>query len=649
MVRVFAALAALFLLFPIIGAHAQPPLEVYGQLPNLRLVAISPNGERIAFVRDTGDGEFVSALDLKTGKSFGAVGTAKIKVRSLYFASDDYVIFTASDTIGHQALRGEMEFSVAFSWDLKTNRRVQLLDGSKDLYGFQSGLGRVVGLAAGENEVFMPAFTGVDSEAPPYSLMKVDLKSGRGSIHSRGTPQTIDWFVDKDGEIIAREDFDDDRNRYTIWAYEGKETRPIYQEEGAFRSIGVIGVKNDKSALIVSVRFKGDDFSSLAEMSFDGKITKRIYARDDADVEAVLSDRNRFVYGVRYSGLTPSYEFSDPDLTELMLSLPQQFPNASVALQDVSADLSDIVIFVQGGVTAPSYHAINVPDRKFIGRIGSAYDSITNKNVAEVLTIEYAARDGEKIPAVVTLPLGVEDMAGRHPGIILPHGGPESYDSVRFDWMAQYFASRGYVVMQPNFRGSDGFGASFRQAGHGEWGRGVMQHDVTDGFQALVASNIIDPDRTCIAGASYGGYAALAGGAYTPDLYACIVAIAPVTDLRVMLRSEKRQSGSDSWVNDYWARLIGDPKSEEEKLKSISPSEFASDFTAPVLLIHGVDDTVVPMRQSQIMKSALDKAGKDVTFVKLKGEDHWLSTSETRLETLRAMDEFISQHIGGAN
>lgn len=146
--------------------------------------------------------------------------------------------------------------------------------------------------------------------------------------------------------------------------------------------------------------------------------------------------------------------------------------------------------------------------------------------------------------------------------------------------------------------------------------------------------------------ASYGGYAALAGGAYTPDLYKCVVAIAPVADLHRMIQDEARAHGRKHWFIDYWKELIGDPRTEREKPDEISPAKAAAYCKAPVLLIHGKDDTVVPIRQSRIMEDALKHAGKEVTLVELKGEDHWLSDGETRIETLRAMAGIVDRHIG---
>ena len=211
--------------------------------------------------------------------------------------------------------------------------------------------------------------------------------------------------------------------------------------------------------------------------------------------------------------------------------------------------------------------------------------------------------------------------------------------------MAQYFANRGYLVLQPNFRGSSGYGIDFVNAGNGEWG-GKMQDDVTDGVNMLISEGLADPDRVCIVGASYGGYSALAGGAFTPDLYKCVVAIAPVSDLAMMMSDTRERIGRNHWVVDYWEERMADGDARTRKLNAISPAVYASAFKAPVLLIHGEDDTVVPMRQSVRMHNALNRANHPVKLIRLKGEDHWLSESATRLATLQAVSEFVDEHIG---
>nr|WP_285817814.1 alpha/beta fold hydrolase [Echinimonas agarilytica] len=246
------------------------------------------------------------------------------------------------------------------------------------------------------------------------------------------------------------------------------------------------------------------------------------------------------------------------------------------------------------------------------------------------------------INALLTLPpqIPAKDL----PAVVMPHGGPESYDQISFDFMAQYFASQGYAVIQPNFRGSTGFGTAYKLAGRGEWGR-KMQDDVTDSLKHFATQGVVDADRVCIVGASYGGYSALAGGAFTPELYKCVVAIAPVADLPLMMKDTQRYTSKYSWVRTYWDRVIQDGNADDDMLEAISPINHVNKFKAPVLLIHGNDDTVVPMKQSLAMEDALEDADKTVTFIELHKEDHYLSNPRTRLEALEATGSFVNKYL----
>ncbi len=644
--RLLAGMVAALAVLSSLSA-AQPPLEVYGQLPGFRSVAISPSGSRALYLRNDGQNEYAGAFDLAEGKIIDGVRTDKVKSRRAYFITDDYAILSASETTRIYGFRGEFEYSASFSWNLQSRKIRQLLKNNEDLFPAQSGLGKIVGRLKGENFVFMPAYIGGPRSEPAYGLFKVDLKTGRGRIVKRGRQETIDWFVTDDGEAIAREDYDDDSNKYRIYHYNNRKAVKIYEEKSETRltTVSLVGVKADLSGLVVSIVEKGSDRNALAIMSFDGELSEPIFKRDDAEIERVIIDTNRIVYGVEYSGLKPSYDFFDPKLTSLLDGVGDLYPNASVTLSSWSDDFNDLVLFIAGGILPPAYFRLDTRNKK-LAVLSKQYDGIGESDIGAVYTIDVKARDGVKVPSILTIPPGSE-LYEKHPTIVMPHGGPESYDQVGFDWKAQYFASRGYAVIQPNFRGSEGFGYDYRDAGHGEWGRGVMQHDVTDAISGLIATGISDPERVCIVGSSYGGYSALAGGAFTPELYKCVAAIAPVSNLPAMLIEEKQDRGKNSWVYSYWSSRIGDLRKERDRLKNISPSNFADQFEAPVLLIHGDDDTVVPIRQSKIMERALKRAGKDVEFVRLKGGDHWLSQSKTRLQTLRALDQFISRHIGG--
>ncbi len=471
------------------------------------------------------------------------------------------------------------------------------------------------------------------------------MKTGKGRRFKSGVDNTVDWFVDKDGTVLAREDYNNTTDTYRVYTYVNGKRELIYELETSQLPPGVTGIKADRSALLFSDGSDADDSGNVYELDFSGHLTPASLGGKGGTIERIIKDGNRFVLGVEYSGAVPSYKFYDPDVDAAVSGMVNQFSTASVNLVSWTDDWSKLLYLIYGSDTPGSY-VLQDRETGQMMLVADERDNIPPDAVGQMVSVNYKARDGLNIPSILTWPAGVDiETASKLPLVVMPHGGPESYDAVGFDWMAQYFANRGYLVLQPNFRGSSGYGTEHRILGKGEWG-GKMQDDITDGVQTLVEQGLADPTRVCIVGASYGGYAALAGGAFTPDLYKCVVAIAPVSDIRPLLVDVKWDNGRKHWALDYWQENIGDLDEEREKLDAISPARAADKFTAPVLLIHGNDDTVVPIKQSEIMERALEKAGKDVTFLELEGEDHWMSDGDTRIDALRAMATFIDQHIG---
>jgi dipeptidyl aminopeptidase/acylaminoacyl peptidase len=223
----------------------------------------------------------------------------------------------------------------------------------------------------------------------------------------------------------------------------------------------------------------------------------------------------------------------------------------------------------------------------------------------------------------------------------MPHGGPNERDMIGFDWWAQFLANRGYAVFQPNYRGSMGYGLKFKAAGDVQWGR-KMQDDITDGVKKLIEDGTVDPRRICIVGASYGGYAALAGAAFSPDLYACAVSFAGVSDLHSFELWQERRQGK-YWPYKNFTEHIAASVADAD---AVSPALHADQVRIPVLLMHAANDITVPIEQSEEMRDALKKAGKDVTYVKMDGDDHYFSLSSTRIGMLKETERFLAAHIG---
>lgn len=625
-----------------IAYAAQPPIEAYGERPDIIDMAISPDGKHFAYIGNKNGEEFFAVATVGGGVIGG--GKGEFKARSVAFADSNHAIFRASNKESLFGYDQDFEFSGALSFNLTTKKSVMLLGREADLYPGQSGLGRIEGVYAETGEVFMPAFFGGGEKYPTYDLARVDLDTGRARSHQKGAPHTRRWIVDRAGVVRAREDFVEQDNTYRILSEKNGKIEEIYRVEGdELPSLTVVGINAAGDALIVSSRAEGEQFDRFRKLGFDGQLSTPLYAEVKADVENVYTDLNNTVFGTRFSGMAPTYAMDDPALDADMKALASMFAGSAVYLRDWTEDKTSLLLLVEGGVRTPGYYLYRRAEKTVVN-LANSYARISDSEIGLATTIEYKARDGRKIPAVITLPPG-KALGEKLPLIVMPHGGPEAYSAVGFDFMAQYFANRGYLVLQPNFRGSAGFGVEHLEAGYGEWG-GKMQDDVTDGAELLIRKGWADGERTCIIGGSYGGYAALAGGAFTPSLYKCVAAIAPVSDLAAMLADKRRDRGDKSSVYAYWTMLIGDRGKDKAKIDAVSPANSAKTFTAPVLLLHGTDDTVVPFNQSLKMEGALKSAGMSVRLVKLKGEDHWLSQSATRLQALKELDAFVAENIG---
>lgn len=629
--------AFIFFAFSYNVSALQPPVEDYGLLPEYRSITISPDGKHYAYIRRIDKKDYFILHNTIENKMVGAFDAREYNARRVYFVTDNHVILLMGKRQRLVSYRGEWEHSGAIVYDIESKKLEPLLNRNDDIHPAQSGLGRIVGVNREKNLVYMPAYGGSFNNAP-NNLYRVSLKNGNGVIHARGKSSTIDWFVSDQGKVLAREDYRKRDKEHQIYSKISGDWELIYSLKTDIPNISVQAVSADGKQLLF-VDAEGDREAIYSLSLADGIVSGPKYQKENRDVDHLTQDNNRKLIAVKYSGLKPQYEFVNKDLDELYTRLENVFPMSDISFTSSTLSGEKILFHISGYEHADTYMLYDKSNDR-IQKLASGYPNV--ESIGELKGIRYKARDGLKIPAIITLPTDPEKRENL-PLLVLPHGGPESYSKISFNWLAQFFASKGYVVLQPNFRGSSGFGYAFRDAGRGKWGK-EMQDDVSDGVLAMIEAGYADPSRVCIVGSSYGGYSALAGGAFSPELYRCVISIGGLSDLPRMLRDDKRKYGRQHWVISYWSKLVGESKAEEEKLRDISPVNFAKNFKAPVLLIHGSHDTVVPIKQSKMMHKALKKAGRKSELVILKGEDHWLSKSSTRLSMLEAIETFLDTY-----
>ena len=322
----------------------------------------------------------------------------------------------------------------------------------------------------------------------------------------------------------------------------------------------------------------------------------------------------------------------------LLDRLRDKFKGYDVGFVDQTADGKTVLVNLSSPYDPGGLFIYNSADAEPT-MLSKMYNGFSSKDTGDVVSVKYTSRDGQKIPAFATLPPGIKAPKAL-PFIVLPHGGPYARDSKRFDYLAQFFATRGYGVLQMNFRGSDGYGKKFADAGRNNWI--VMQEDVEDAARWLLKKGYADPNRMCIAGWSYGGYAALMGVAKNPDLYKCAIAMAALTDINDAKRDLAKYRGGKHAAKEFF----GEAMQDKELRKVNSPVNVADNIKVPVFLAHGTLDENVQFDQFTRMKRALKKAEVKATYMKFENEDHFLSNQTNRQKFFKGMSKFLAEVNG---
>ncbi|WP_232476043.1 alpha/beta hydrolase family protein [Flavisphingomonas formosensis] len=398
----------------------------------------------------------------------------------------------------------------------------------------------------------------------------------------------------------------------------------------SFTPLGVDGGQN-----AVYVLKKKDGRNALYKILLDGSMqTDLVYANPQVDVDDIVTlGRDGHVIGVSYVTDRREVAYLDPDYEKLARSLSKALPGLPlVRFIDASRDLSKLLIFAGSDIDPGRYYVLDRSTHQ-MKEISLARPDLEHVRLAEQKAVTYSSIDGVRVPAYLTLPPGSN---GKNlPALVMPHGGPSARDEWGFDWLAQYFAHRGFAVLQPNFRGSSGYGADwFVDNGFRSWRTAIG--DVVGAGRWLIKEGIADPAKLGIFGWSYGGYAALQSNVLDSDLFKAVIAVAPVTDLQ-SLKQEAQNFTNDRLVRAF----VGDGPAVTDG----SPVRHAAAFKAPVLMFHGDQDGNVRIFQSREMDDALRHAGKSSELVVFKGLDHQLDDSDARTQLLARSYDFLKANL----
>jgi dipeptidyl aminopeptidase/acylaminoacyl peptidase len=399
---------------------------------------------------------------------------------------------------------------------------------------------------------------------------------------------------------------------------------------------GMVPVAVDATLNSAYVLKKLNGRFALYRVKLDGSMAAElVYKNDKVDVDDVVrAGRGSKVIGVTFAEESQRVVYFDEEYKRLSASLGKALPNLPIVnFEDWSADGKKVLLFA-GSDSDPGRYYILDKDSKSLSQVIAARPLLEDVKLATVKHISYPGADGTMIPAYLTLPVGRE--AKGLPAIVLPHGGPSARDVWGFDWLSQFFASQGYAVIQPNYRGSDGYGDEWlKKNGFQSWQTSIS--DVTASARWLASQGIADPAKLAVVGWSYGGYAALQSGVLDPQLFKAIVAIAPVSDLG-LLKAEAKDYTSSRNVAEY----IGSGPHIEQG----SPARNAARIAAPVLMFHGDMDLNVGLGQSRRMDRALKDAGKRSELVVYEGLEHGIVDSNARAQMLDKIAVFLKASMG---
>lgn len=612
----------------------QLPVDAFASAPAIDMIKLSPDGNKLSMIQrlETDKEQLVllKLVDLESGeqKFLMKADTRELNIFSVIWANNRQLLVKAAYA-SHRYGTPVTETRLVVV-DVNTGKNYNAVRGQlqRKLVRTPQFQSEIVALMPEDEEHFLLALDGLNY-GMGTSVVKINLAGEIAEVVAHSRENLIDWVADRSHTPRIAVFREDKQFQIKQRLAESNEFRLLWQfEVFSEQAIWPIGFDTDPNMLYVSAYHDGRKAIFKVDLSSTDLALQLVKADANYDVPADISyswQDNKII--------AIADEYIDEKYRAFQRALDKALPDAENSIISMSQDQNRYIVLSSSQTNAGIY-LLGDRKAKSLEYLTAKFAQLPPEQMVAKQTISYQARDGLTIEGFLTTPLGYTQ--GALPTIIFPHGGPISFDDDGFDYWTQFFANRGYAVLQMNFRGSYGYGFDFMKMGLQGWGA-QMQDDVEDGTRWLISKGIADAKRICIVGASYGGYAALMGAVKTPELYQCAVSFAGVSDLEALV---KAQRGFTNY--EIVKKQIGD---DFDLLEQRSPLTFARQFNLPVLLIHGTDDRSVRVEQSRDLYKALRKHDKDVQYIELEDGDHYLSTNSHRLQTFQAMDSFLKQHL----
>lgn len=633
--RIFISMFTILFINSVVASEL--PVEAFSRLPNISSPTISPDGSKIAYIQNRENPDLTSLMyvDLSSGvlKTLLQTDNVTNKIKWLRWGNNETLLLAAKFT---RHLNSEkVDYTQLLAVDLGAEEPVQRsLINDKTVFNMRHRSqheDKVIDFLPDDPEHILIALDAKNANLP--SVFKLNINTSKASKVENRKLRIRHWMTDQQGqvrlghsvnyktgivEIFVRED--NDQKWLTLFKYNGL-------DDPAINALGF-----DKNPNILYYSRYENDKKALFKVDLSTDVHKLVFSDKDYDVDGSLiySKKTRKVIGIHHIRGNIYWDESRKSLQE---RLDAARPKTENYLVDFSDDEYVYIFYTENDYTPGAYFLANRKTGK-VNRLMAQYPELIEANLPEHQLVEYATADGTKIEGFLTRPKGKKGPVAT---ILFPHGGPGARESDGFDYWTSFFVNRGYAVFRPNFRGSSGYGYQFAQSQMKGWGL-IMQDDLTDAAKWLVSEQIADPQKMCIVGASYGGYAAAMAAVKTPDLFKCAISFAGVNDLRSIV-FKSRFYTNKKFVENQIGKDIDD-------LEARSPFYQAKSITIPVLLLHGDNDSVVSVRQSRDFFDKLDDLDKSVEYIEFENGDHHLSIQSNRHAAFNAMNNFLKQHLG---